>query len=199
MQAAVRRDRADAVEERLGAHDVADHTEATNYFNALFNRTDVTISRSRDLHHIERQPDRRQRLRYHRHHVHEGHGLCDAQHRRSSTVSGATPHAVGLVLDNTGSMHNRQDDRVKTAAKNLPTNFRMPHANGDVYVSIVPFSRTSTSIRSLPASWVRWDLWDAQWRRRGFSGSFAITGRSGGERLGLDQRRDLQRNSGGIC
>ena len=70
---------------------------------------------------------------------------------------------VALVLDNTGSM---KDDgkmtALKTASKNLLDKLKAAAIqNGDVYVSIVPFSKdVNVGPSNSAASWMRWDLWD---------------------------------------
>jgi Mg-chelatase subunit ChlD len=71
---------------------------------------------------------------------------------------------VALVLDNTGSMSdNGKIDALKTASKNLLTQLKnAATTNGDVYVSIVPFSKDVNIGKSnYNQSYIRWDLWDA--------------------------------------
>ena len=91
---------------------------------------------------------------------------------------GAT--SAGLVLDNTGSM---ADDgkmaAMKTAAKNLLTQLKnAASTNGDVYVSIIPFSKDVNIGKSnYTQSHIRWDLWDAaNGSGSGFSGSICYNG-----------------------
>src|SRR6267378_3625954 len=94
----------------------------------------------------------------------------------SSTVKwGNSRLRVSLVLDNTGSM---ADDgkmaAMKTAAKNLLTQLKNAAAsNGDVYVSIIPFSKdVNVGASNYNQSYLRWDLWDAaNGSGSGFSGS----------------------------
>ncbi len=70
---------------------------------------------------------------------------------------------VALVLDNTGSMaQDGKMDALKTASKNLLTQLQNAAVNdGDVYVSIIPFSK---DVNADPANyqndWIRWDLWE---------------------------------------
>lgn len=71
---------------------------------------------------------------------------------------------VALVLDNTGSMADAgKMPALKTAAKNLLSKLQSAATNnGDVYVSIVPFTKdVNVGSGNLNQSWVRWDLWDA--------------------------------------
>ncbi len=80
---------------------------------------------------------------------------------------------VALVLDNTGSM--LQDGKIgalKTATKNLLTQLQSAVAiDGDVYVSIIPFSKdVNVGPSNFGASWIYWDdaantdnnSWDAK-------------------------------------
>jgi Flp pilus assembly protein TadG len=83
----------------------------------------------------------------------------------TSTVAwGMTRLRVALVLDNTGSMADAgKITSLKTATKNLLTQLKSATSqNGDVYVSIIPFSKdVNVGASNYNASWVRWDLWDA--------------------------------------
>ena len=77
---------------------------------------------------------------------------------------GNTRLRVALVLDNTGSMSDDgKMDALKTASKNLLTQLKNAAVqDGDVYVSIVPFSKdVNMDPTNYQASWLRWDLWDA--------------------------------------
>src|SRR5258706_9678244 len=51
---------------------------------------------------------------------------------------------------------------LKTATHNLLKQLKdAAKANGDVYVSIIPFSKdVNAGKTNFAASWVRWDLWD---------------------------------------
>ena len=91
-------------------------------------------------------------------------GLGDFNLSESSTVVWGGAHLrVALVLDNTGSM---KDDgkmtALKTATKNLIDKLKSAALqDGDVYVSIIPFSKDVNVDKSnYDQSWVRWDLWD---------------------------------------
>jgi Flp pilus assembly protein TadG len=71
---------------------------------------------------------------------------------------------VALVLDNTGSMaQDGKMDALKTASKNLLTQLKNAAVtDGDVYVSIIPFSKdVNADPTNYQADWVRWDLWEA--------------------------------------
>ena len=57
----------------------------------------------------------------------------------------------------------RQDERaLKTATKNLLDQLKAAATkNGDVYVSIIPFSKdVNAEPSNYVQSWVRWDLWE---------------------------------------
>jgi Flp pilus assembly protein TadG len=88
---------------------------------------------------------------------------------------------VALVLDNTGSMASAgKMDALKTASKNLLTQLRnAATSNGDVYVSIIPFSKdVNVGKSNVNQSYIRWDLWDAANSAGGntFSGSICYYG-----------------------
>ena len=100
------------------------------------------------------------------HRLHEGDGLFEPEHQAaSSTVKwGMNRLRVALALDNTGSMaSDGKIDALKTATKSLLDQLKAAAANnGDVYVSIVPFSKnvnvgTSTYYN---ANWVDWEDWE---------------------------------------
>ena len=70
---------------------------------------------------------------------------------------------VALVLDNTGSMADAgKMPALQTAAKNLLAKLQSAAlANGDVYVSIIPFTKdVNVGSGNHTQPWVRWDLWD---------------------------------------
>jgi len=72
---------------------------------------------------------------------------------------------VALALDVTGSMSSSNKlPTLKTATKNLINQLKsVSTTNGDVYISIVPFSKdVNVGSGSYTSSWVRWDLWDAK-------------------------------------
>lgn len=70
---------------------------------------------------------------------------------------------VALVLDNTGSMaSSNKMTALQTAAQNLLTQLKTAAVtNGDVYVSIVPFSKdVNVGSDKNAETWLRWDLWE---------------------------------------
>ena len=88
----------------------------------------------------------------------------------SSTVKwGNSRLRVALVLDNTGSMADAgkmaaMQDRDQESAD--PAEERRD-TNGDVYVSIIPFSKdVNVGASNYNQSYIRWDLWDADERER---------------------------------
>ncbi len=77
---------------------------------------------------------------------------------------GSTRLRVALVLDTTGSMaDNGKIDALKTATKNLLTQLKnAASTNGDVYVSIIPFSKdVNADGANSGATWLDWSDWDA--------------------------------------
>ena len=84
--------------------------------------------------------------------------------KSSSTVKwGNNRLRVALALDNTGSMND--DGKIgalKTATKNLLDQLKAAATtNGDVYVSIVPFSKNvKVDPSNYNQSWVDWEDWD---------------------------------------
>src|SRR4051812_42776205 len=88
---------------------------------------------------------------------------------------------VALVLDNTGSMaDNGKMSAMQAAAKNLLKQLKdAATTNGDVYVSIIPFSKdVNVGASNYTQSYLRWDLWDAANGNSssGFSGSICYNG-----------------------
>jgi Flp pilus assembly protein TadG len=82
----------------------------------------------------------------------------------AETTWGQALLRVSLVLDNTGSMaQSGKMDALKTATHSLLAQMKKAASkDGDVYVSIVPFSKDiNVGPASYNQSWVRWDLWDA--------------------------------------
>jgi Flp pilus assembly protein TadG len=91
-------------------------------------------------------------------------GYSNLDIKSSSTVKwGNNRLRVALALDNTGSMND--DGKIgalKTATKNLLDQLKAAATqNGDVYVSIVPFSKNvKVDTSNFNASWVDWEDWD---------------------------------------
>lgn len=82
----------------------------------------------------------------------------------STTTWGSARLRVALSLDNTGSMRDAgKMDALKTATKNLIDQLKTAATNtGDVYISIVPFSRAvNVGASNKNANWLRWTEWDA--------------------------------------
>jgi Flp pilus assembly protein TadG len=82
----------------------------------------------------------------------------------STTKWGSARLRVALVLDNTGSMG--QDGKMtalKTATKNLLTQLKnAASVNGDVYVSIIPFSKdVNVGSSNYGQNWIDWTDWNA--------------------------------------
>lgn len=82
----------------------------------------------------------------------------------SSTAKwGSSRLRVALVLDTTGSMSSDgKIDALKTATKSLLTQLQSAATvNGDVYVSIIPFSRNvNVDSSNYNANWIDWTEWE---------------------------------------
>ncbi|MFD2181180.1 vWA domain-containing protein [Rhodoplanes azumiensis] len=82
----------------------------------------------------------------------------------STTAWGNTRLRVALALDNTGSMASSgKMTALKTASKNLIDQLKSSATNtGDVYVSIIPFSKDVNvgGTSNYTQNWVKWDDWD---------------------------------------
>jgi Flp pilus assembly protein TadG len=81
----------------------------------------------------------------------------------ASVSWGSSRLRVALALDNTGSMaSSNKMTALKTAAKNLLAQLQSAaQKNGDVYVSIVPFSKdVNVGKDSYTATWIDWTEWD---------------------------------------
>ncbi len=142
-------------------------TKATAYFNALFNRKDVTGIQIAPVYTTSGGSQI----------VLTGAGTVPTEFMKimgistvdisvSSTVRwGNTRLRVALVLDTTGSMSNANKmTALKTATKNLLKRLESAAAsNGDVYVSIVPFSKNvNLDALNYNATWIDWTDWDAE-------------------------------------
>jgi Flp pilus assembly protein TadG len=82
----------------------------------------------------------------------------------STTKWGTTRLRVALVLDNTGSMAD--DNKIvalKSATHSLLSQLQgAASTNGDVYVSIVPFSKdVNVGSANYNANWIDWDDWES--------------------------------------
>jgi len=103
-------------------------------------------------------------------------GVIGYQNIPISTTStakwGSSRLRVALVLDNTGSMASAgKMTALKTATKNLLKQMKdAAGTNGDVYVSIIPFSKdVNVGSSNYNATWIDWDDWEAA------NGSWQIT------------------------
>ena len=150
-----------------GQSDAERQANATNYFNALFSRSNTT--------NVQITP------------VYDGTGGSKLSLNATATVNTTFLNLIGLpnqtgiaataqstwgnarlrvalVLDNTGSMSSSgKMTALKTASKNLLTQLQTAaNVPEDVYVSVVPFSKdVNVGAGNYTASWLRWDLWDA--------------------------------------
>ncbi|EKS27867.1 TadE/TadG family type IV pilus assembly protein [Afipia felis] len=82
----------------------------------------------------------------------------------STTKWGSTRMRVALVLDNTGSMaQNGKMAALQSAATDMITQLSNFNTNnGDVYISIVPFTKdVSVSTSNVNAAWLNWTEWKA--------------------------------------
>jgi hypothetical protein len=101
----------------------------------------------------------------------------------SSTVNwGISRLRVALALDNTGSMADAgKITALKTATKGLLAQLKSAATNnGDVLVSIIPFSKdVNVGKTNYAASWIDWTEWDAAngVAAATFSGSVCIGGK----------------------
>ncbi|HEX7566319.1 MAG TPA: pilus assembly protein, partial [Bradyrhizobium sp.] len=81
----------------------------------------------------------------------------------STSTWGNTRLRVALVLDNTGSMaSSNKMTALKTASQNLLTQLKSAAVtDADVYVSVVPFSKdVNVGADRYHETWLRWDLWE---------------------------------------
>jgi Flp pilus assembly protein TadG len=152
-------------------------TSALSYFNALFQSTDatsVTFSATYAMTSTGPQvtvtgatsvPTKFMNI--------PGFGISNIPVNGSSTSAwGNTRLRVALALDNTGSMaDDGKMTALKTATKSLLSQLKASaNNNGDVYVSIIPFSRdVNVGASNYTASWIDWTDWDAQ-NKTGCSG-----------------------------
>jgi Flp pilus assembly protein TadG len=139
--------------------------KTTAYFNALFNRTEVTNVVLTPVYTTSGGSQV----------VITGAGTVPTTFTKvlglqnlnisvSSTVKwGSSRLRVALVLDTTGSMaDDGKIGALKTATKNLLSQLQGAAAqNGDVYVSIIPFSKdVNVDPVNYNATWIDWTEWD---------------------------------------
>jgi Flp pilus assembly protein TadG len=143
------------------------NTQATNYFNALFNRTDVnniqitpTYTNSNGTQIVISATGTVNTT------FMKVMGLGTMTVNVSSTVKwGNSRLRVALVLDNTGSMSQHgKITALKTATNNLLSQLQSAASqNGDVYVSIIPFVKdVNVDSVNYNATWIDWTDWDNQ-------------------------------------
>src|SRR5664279_1230902 len=145
--------------------DAERQTTATNTFNALFSRPDVTNVQVTPVY----VPTNGSKI------ILSGTatistnflGLLGYDHIdiSASTTSawGNTRLRVALVLDNTGSMaSSNKMTALKTASQNLLNQLRAAATTAeDVYVSVVPFNKdVNFGSDNFNQSYLRWDLWE---------------------------------------
>ncbi len=140
-------------------------TKAQSYFEALFDKPDVdniTVTASYSTDHGSQV-------------VVDGSvsvptnfisiiGYDNIPVEASSTAKwGSALLRVSLVLDNTGSMaDDGKMDALKTATKHLLTQLKTAaSSNGDVFVSIIPFSKdVNVGTENYNADWIDWSDWE---------------------------------------
>jgi Flp pilus assembly protein TadG len=97
----------------------------------------------------------------------------------STTAWGTTRLRVALALDNTGSMaDDGKITALKSATKTLLTQLKGAASNnGDVYVSIIPFSKdVNIGPANYTASYIDWTDWDAANGSNSNSNAFCLNG-----------------------
>lgn len=87
----------------------------------------------------------------------------------STSAWGNTRMRVAMIMDNTGSMaSNGKMGAMQTAAKDMiDTLSTYNKQTGDVYISIIPFSKdvnvgTTNGTSNLSASWLNWTEWEGE-------------------------------------
>ena len=143
------------------------NAKATAYFNAMYNRPDVTGIQITPIYTSSGGAQI----------VVTGAGSVPTSFMRvmgistmdigvSSTVRwGNTRLRVALVLDTTGSMSSANKmTALKAATENLLKQLQAAAANpGDVYVSIIPFSKNvNLNPANYNATWIDWTEWEAE-------------------------------------
>ena len=83
----------------------------------------------------------------------------------STSTWGNTRMRVAMVLDNTGSMasNGKMPALQKAASDMIDTLSGFNKTAGDVYISIVPFSKdVNVGTANVGASWINWTNWEAE-------------------------------------
>jgi Flp pilus assembly protein TadG len=141
--------------------------KATDYFNALFHRPDVTgvvvsptFTNSNGTELVVTASTNFPTI------FMKAMGQQSVAINVSSTVSwGSTKLRVALVLDTTGSMASAgKIAALQSSTKNLLTQLQTAAVNnGDVYVSIVPFSKNvNVGSSNYNGIWLDWTDWEAE-------------------------------------
>jgi Flp pilus assembly protein TadG len=93
-------------------------------------------------------------------------GFPNINFNTSSTTSwGNFRMRVAMVLDNTGSMaqNNKMTEMKKAATDMIKTLAGYNKVDGDVYVSIIPFSKdVNVGTSNAGQSWINWTEWEAE-------------------------------------
>ena len=93
-------------------------------------------------------------------------GFPNLNYKSSSTAAwGNTRMRVAMVLDNTGSMaQNGKMAAMQTAAKDMiDTLSSCNKQTGDVYISIIPFTKdVNVGTSNVDAPWINWTEWEAE-------------------------------------
>ena len=167
MQAAVDATALAMAKEATGLSASQLQTKATAHFNALFTRTDVSGATVTATYSSTNGSQV----------VVSGNGAITTSFLgvlgihsvdigSSSTVKwGSSRLRVALALDNTGSMSSSgKMSALKTATKNLLSQLKSAATvAGDVYVSIVPFSRdVNVGASNYTQNWIDWTTWNTQ-------------------------------------
>jgi Flp pilus assembly protein TadG len=140
-------------------------TKANTYFKALFNRPEVTSLQITATYITD--PTAQLKVNANSDVNTNFMGLMGFNSLHVAVESqvkwGNTKLRVALALDNTGSMKDDgKMDALKTATKNLLDQLKTAAAaNGDVYVSIIPFvTDVNVGASNYNATWIDWTNWD---------------------------------------
>jgi Flp pilus assembly protein TadG len=164
-------------------------SKATRYFSGNFNRTDVTGIKITPTYTSSGGTQL----------VVTGSGkvattFMKVLGRKSMTIDvtstvrwGSMRMRVALALDNTGSMaESGKMAALQTATKSLLNQLKANAAsNGDIYVSIIPFSEdVNVGKANYSASWIDWTDWDDN------NGQDSVTTTCSSYRVGKNRRPD---------
>src|SRR4051812_303665 len=143
-------------------------TKANDYFKALFTRTEATGLTVVAIYNANTGNGSQVIINASSNVKADFMGLMGVSQMKVAVDSqvrwGNTKMRVALALDTTGSMaQDGKMDALKTATKSLLTQLQSVAAkDGDVYVSIIPFSKdVNVGKSNSNASWIDWTAWDA--------------------------------------